>query len=607
MITKKIILNFMRKLILVFSFFIFFSNVLVAQSPNNLKSENSYWNNNTPLVSYRLPPPPIGYKPKYIDLDNDGDPDIIQSITINNTPIQWVDDDDDLKVGDLEGDTDNDCVMIDVNKDGKYGDRGDVAIDWIDTNNDGKADMQVFVENSNPDHNKMWGKGHHYMWVLDTDHDNVFNYIDWNTFKLRAWLHEGNSNFLEDYHGKSTFIKIHSSTYYMNDVRLNWENPFLFFDPDNDGLTEMAVRVLDVPPNEEKKAKPKPKGLNLTGNATYIAITYNLDNDNTVGNEFDYDMSFRFSGKGFNYMDQIHPFTNIREKATDSFFIDPRWRKVSELIYPDHDAILDLVYKRGKWDEVYFVYDEDDDNERWERVEFYDPLDPFKIGKRNGGIDDNPQADAIGDRGEWDMDNSGNSNIYISKFDGKIHLYGAEWGCWRIDQLKYSYQGWGGLYDNYTSNFTRLQKEFNPFSTIKYQDTDKNGFIDEIKMDIDGDTIFEKTISLKALNIDDTCEIIDVSKMDYNAYRQLYTTMSNNIWSQAEQALKVAKEKGLNTSWYAFMKHPKSENQKYDYGYWLQFYVYMDLLDVAKRKKDTRWIEKIDKAYFGGNWNSLLD
>ena len=136
---------------------------------------------------------------------------------------------------------------------------------------------------------------------------------------------------------------------------------------------------------------------------------------------------------------------------------------------------------------------------------------------------------------------------------------------------------------------------------------DNNGFLDRIKMDIDGDGVFEKRVSLKELNISDECEIIDASKMDYTAYRTLHKRMSNQIWSNAEIALKVAEDKGLNTSWYAFMKSPKSENQKYNYGYWLQFYVYMDLIDHAKRKKDNKLINEIDKAYFGGNWNALID
>ena len=45
------------------------------------------------------------------------------------------------------------------------------------------------------------------------------------------------------------------------------------------------------------------------------------------------------------------------------------------------------------------TYDEDDDCNRWERVELYQPGDPFKVGRNKGGIDSNGQADPAGDRG----------------------------------------------------------------------------------------------------------------------------------------------------------------------------------------------------------------
>lgn len=572
------------------------ANNVWAQSDDATK--NNYWNVNTPLVSYRLPPPPTNYKPTLIDLDKDGDPDIMYSITIHNTPIIWIDDDDDMKFDDLEGDIDSDCLLIDVNKDGKYCDESDIAVDWIDTDADGKSDMQVFIDNPAEDKTKRRGSGH-YMWVIDNDKDNVFNYIDWNTFELRAWLHEGNSNFLEDYVGQSTFLKAHAATYQMNDVRLNWENPFLFFDTDDDGLTEMAFRALDRPVSRE--------GGFTEGKISYVGVSYDLDNDNAPGNEFDFDMSLRFTGKGFDYMNQVHKFNNTRVVETDTLFRDPRWRQVAELIYPGFDTALNLTYKKGEWDNIFFVYDEDDDCERWERVDFYEPEDLFKIGGRNGGLDNNAQTDAIGDRGEWDLDNSGKAKLYISKFDGRLHLYGAEWGAWRVDQLAYSYQGWGGLYDTYQPKWERKQKEFSPFSTFKYEDTDSNGFIDKIEMDIDGDTIFEKTVLLKELGIDDRCETINTAEMTYEDYRKLHTTMSNNIWQQAENAMKVAESHSINTSWYAFMKHPKSENQKYQYGYWLQFYIYMDLIDQANRTGKKDKLLTIDKAYFGGNWELLAN
>jgi hypothetical protein len=40
----------------------------------------------------------------------------------------------------------------------------------------------------------------------------------------------------------------------------------------------------------------------------------------------------------------------------------------------------------------------------------------------------------------------------------------------------------------------------------------------------------------------------------------------------------VVKLAGINLSWYALMTSPKSIQQKYAYGYWLQFYLYRDLM-----------------------------
>lgn len=592
----------MKRLMIFMLLFNTISAELIAQKQDGL---NNYWNNNTPLVSYRMPPPPIGYKPVLKDLDGDGDPDVIYSMTIRNTPIMWIDDDDDMKVDDFEGDTDSDCLLIDINKDGKYCDVNDAAFDWVDTDADGVADMQVYIDNTP----RGTRRGPHYMWMIDADKDNVFNYFDWNTFRLRAWLHDGTSNFIEDYSGQSTFLKAHASTDRINDLRLNWENPFLFWDHDDDGLTEMALRATDRPANRDKQY--------TEGIINYVAIAFDLDNDNGPGNEFDYDMSIKFQGKGFDYMDQVHKFENKRVKETDKLISDPRWRQLSELIYPGFETAIDLTYNRGEWDNVFFVYDEDDDCERWERVEFYYPMNLFKVGARNpwieggdklgGGLDNHIQADAIGDRGEWDLDNSGKGNIYISKFDSRIHLYGAEWGAWRVDQLAWSYQSWGGVEDFYEPKHKRFQKEFNPFSTFKYEDTDGNGFLDQIEIDIDGDTIFDKKVSLLELNIDDKCEIINSAEMGYDDYRALHIKMSNDIWNRAQTALKVANQQGLNSSWYAFMKNPKSEYQKYSYGYWIQFYVYMDLIDQYKRVKKGLKPSIIDKAYFGGDWNLLLN
>ena len=571
---------------------------LSAQTDGSGKKE--YWNANTLLIPYRLPPAPAGYKPTYIDLDGDGDPDILRTVTANGIPVQWIDDDDDMQYGDLEGDTDNDCLMIDRNKDGVYGGYGDLIIDWVGEDEDGNPAMQVVVDNI-PEANRMKTGNGHYMWVVDTDKDDVFNYIDWNTFTLRCWIHNGLSDFYEDYNGKITFMKIHSTTERVNDVRMNWENPFLFYDPDNDGLTEMAIRFCDSPKIVKENGQANSV---LSGDIDWVSVSMDTDNDNAPGNEFDFDMTIHFTGPGFNYENQKHINKNLRGlPEADTFFLDARWRKLPELLYPDHDAAWDLTFKEGKWDKVWFTYDEDDDCNRWERVELYQPRDPFKVGKNQGGIDNNGQADPAGDRGEWDEDNSGHGQLYVSPIDGKIHLYGAEWGCWRIDQNARYYQGMGGIYDGYGPK--RIETEPTVFPTVKYTDTDNNGFFDLMEFDLDGDKVFEQRLSMKELGLDDRCQVINTASMKYEDFVDLESKVSDAMWKNAEKAVEVAKTKKLNTKWYALMLQPKSIRERYHYGFWLQFYLYNDLKDLAERTNDKALASVIDKAYLQGKWELI--
>jgi len=553
------------------------------------------WNTKTKLNSYRPVQPTPGTKPEFIDLDNDGDPDLMKYTTANGFPVQWIDDDDDMKATDVEGDTDNDCLMADVDKNGNYGSHSDAIIDWVDTDNDGKANIQIFSEYAKEkDKDKPWGPGH-FMINMDLDKDDILNYIDWNTFQVRCWIHDGKADFFEDYSGHTLFLKIHASPQNINDLRLNWENPFLFYDVDKDGLTESAIRLLDRP----TYGKPGDKFLtNLTGKIDYVTMAYDLDNDNTPGNPFDFDMTITLRGGGFDYMDQVHKFKNLRGlPAADQFFMDPRVRQLEEFIYPDHDNAKNLVFNRGKWNEAWLVYDEDDDCERWERVELLDPKDDYTIGARKGGLDDNPQSDPVGDRGEWDLDNSGNGNLYISPLDGKIHLFGAEKGTWRVDQNAFYYQGMGGLYDGYGP--VRTPADPTVFPLISYLDTDKNGFFDQITFDLDGDKIVDYSYSLKELGISDVAEVINIENMQYTDFSKLDKAVSEKTWKNALDFIQLAEKQGINTQWYALLKHPMTVRQKYSQGYWLKFYLFMDMLEKANKEQNKELVTTIVKTYFG--------
>ena len=336
-------------------------------------------------------------------------------------------------------------------------------------------------------------------------------------------------------------------------------------------------------------------------------MAFDLDNDNTSGNEFDFDMTIGFTGaKGFNYLDQVHHFKNMRGlPEADYLFDDPKWRQLSVLIYPDHEAAWPLIFNRGQWDQARLVYDEDDDCERWERVEFYEPGSLSAIGERKGGVDNHRQSDAAGDRGEWDMDNSGKGNLYVSRFDGRIHLYGAEKGVWRIDQNAWSYQGMGGMYDGYGPG--RSQKEPSVFPTVQYSDTDNNGFFDLIEYDLDGDTIFEKKISLHQLGIDDRCDIIETASMGYGDFVDIHQKVAEQMWDNAQNMLTIAREEGINDSWYALLMNPKSIRQKYHHGYWLQFYLFNDLIYSYQKKDCKECVKEIYKSYYSGTSKNKIN
>lgn len=573
---------------------------LVVSVAQALPYDRKYWNQKLQIEPFRLPLPPVGYQVEYIDLNGDGKPDAIKSVTVNDTPILWLDDDGNMKEGDIEGDMINDCLLIDRNKDGIYGGQGDLIIDWVDTDDDGKADMQIVIEYPKKNTGEVWPNGH-YMIMRDLDKDNIFNYINWNDFSLRCWDKNGVCDFYEDYSGQTMFMKIHTSTYDIKDLRLNWENPFLFYDEDGDGLTEMAIRFVDSPKIKDR-SKPSNSYVNrqLEGRIDWVSMAVDLDNDNGPGNEFDFDFTIGFQGKGFDYTDQVHKVNNLRGMPeADKFFMDPRYRQLTEFLYPDHKSAKEMIFKRGEWSRVNFVYDEDDDCGRWERVEFYDPLDPFKIGWKNGGIDNNKQSDAAGDRGEWDMDNSGKGKLYIGKFDGRLHLYGAEWGCWRIDQNANYYQGWDRMWMG-------MDRQPGKFGTVKYTDKDNNGFFDCIEYDLDGDKKFEMTIDLKVLGLDDRCELIDISTFKYKDYTSMMKKMSKSMWKNAMTAVQVAHKYNVQTLWYAKLMQAFSVRQQYNSGYWLQFYIYKDLEHTFMQRGDQEKLKQLTVAYYSGNWKSML-
>jgi len=178
------------------------------------------------------------------DIDGDGDPDVLERWW-NGKRCRWIDENDDMRLVDSMGDLVGDCLQVDLNGDGIYDGHEDMCVKWVDNDHDGVCDAQVIAINTKKGEETKWAGLGLYMVIVDVDRDGVMGYMDWSKFDLACWRHTGRCNFSPDYNGDSLFLKAHLATFAMTDARWNWENPFAFYDLDNDGCTEMAVRLID--------------------------------------------------------------------------------------------------------------------------------------------------------------------------------------------------------------------------------------------------------------------------------------------------------------------------------------------------------------------------
>ena len=117
------------------------------------------------LQPFRVPLPAQGVEIEMLDLNGDGKQDAVKSaIHAGKVPILWLDDDGNMKEGDIEGDTVNDCLLVDRDANGVY----DLVVKHIDMNEDGKADVQLILDYPvGKDRGPKGWNAPHYMWVFE--------------------------------------------------------------------------------------------------------------------------------------------------------------------------------------------------------------------------------------------------------------------------------------------------------------------------------------------------------------------------------------------------------------------------------------------------------
>jgi hypothetical protein len=145
----------------------------------------------------------------------------------------------------------------------------------------------------------------------------------------------------------------------------------------------MSIRFLDIAPRDAQD-KTGAKPYRYTGKVTEAMAGWDLDNDSTKGNEFDFDISWKFTsaedgkhGETIDYTKSSdkHPKMKAPQWVLDGkYFRYDNWRKIEDFCYVTHDKCFDEMWKTN-WRDCWMTFDEDDDDQRWERVELYYPVD----------------------------------------------------------------------------------------------------------------------------------------------------------------------------------------------------------------------------------------
>jgi hypothetical protein len=530
-----------------------------------------------------------------LDIDGDGRPDVLERWW-NAKRVRWLDENGDLGATDTRGDMVADVLQVDMDGDGLYDGVTDQNVKWADNDGDGRADVQAWSTQPPSWEPGRWATAEsHWMLFLDVEKDGVLGWQDWRTWNFGPsnWDYTGCCDWLPDYHGSGLFLKIHRPPQSLPDVRLNWENPFAFYDYDGDGLTEMAMRWLDpLQPMKDGSAS-------MTGVLNEAFVTFDLDNDSSKGNETDFDMTLRGSGgPGVPYRSLATRYPALRGNPKfDGCFQWRNWRAIDELVYMPHEKSFDAFFAAG-WRTMYMVFDEDDDDHRWERVEMYYPVhgfggpedvDPWSVKRwREGnyarlnmveeggrpGLAGHPQADSLGDRGEFDRDNSGGGQLYVGVFDGKLHLAGAEWGAWTIDRNA-EYHG-GFKAPSPKPQAPRVGE------VVRYADTDGNGFLDAVEFDYDGDRAIDFRVSLLDYTTPggtapDVAPLVDTHVEGWQGLNRLFTRISNDAWRDALDIYRAVWRRGLTTPEMDRMANASSVGERYANAYWIKEHAFRQI------------------------------
>ena len=368
-------------------------------------------------------------KRHYVDNDGDGKPEEVWFIDLalrhragwRPVLVRVIDEDGDLEVGG-EPDLDSDLYLADWKADGTV----NVVTDYTDRDGDNDVDEMAFYFPRGDELMVWWGD--------DIGDDNLLWYDVGYTYNQSACQYRSH------FGGDELFSAFHLG---LDDAEWTpaWEDPFVFYDHDRDGVTEEVIRI------EGRRE--------VVHNLRY---SFDADDDATPDSPRDFDVSISaHAPKAATFEARLADLRTLRGIPTGPFL--------------EYHAVPGYAHGQ-EWTSMMLTWDENDLNmdgdslsngrfrdtqERWEGV----------IGKGNehfrqiGG----PSVGALNKRFEVAATARVGLRLYYSPTDQRLHLPAAD-HAWMAVDVNYDQKA-DMRYD--------------------YADANGDGYIDTWKLDVDGD------------------------------------------------------------------------------------------------------------------------
>ena len=540
----------------------------------------------------------------------------------------------------------NYTILVDRDGSGRFDGNEDFYYKAMDLNGDGAPEAEYYHLFPAPG---SWSNKLH----VNLNGERDMSFLNWKTFYYdEEQRYLPGYKYINNVHGSGFFLNSYSK-----DVRTAWETPIAWYDFNFDGKTDMVMRAADVIVIDGVLPyQSRDKSYSGTLGEYEISFELNKNTSDKKWHSLDMQLTFaKYSGPGMDYKkfeDKVEKIKGLPEATFLSEKMLSTRQQVTRYYLPYLDGHKFATEYEG-WEQVWLLFDEDDDDCRWE--EMFGKHEPGWVG----------YADRIGDRIEVDSDYGGKGKLYVGRFDGRIHLYHAEKCFWDID-----------YYALYKGSWDRVNTEEGPvppdglrYPKVRYLDENKNGFIDTIEyltVERKGESeINEKLISRVSLldlvgddekNTIDVCELIDPrveakpcgwkletwdgkplkvkdfegtpNKEIYDKMTALYSGVAENMWLSATKLYDTAKKCGLNKSenaedapepertkealaqlkeigtphGYAKLIKAESLREKYHNGYWLRELVFADILEHSGL--DLRILQKY---YYTGKIDELCE